>query len=351
MEKCFHYCDSVTENLATATKSEEKKLHNVQKELDRTPSEVVYTSGRIKLLHYPQIKKGEILHIPVLIVFALINRYYILDLQQDRSVVKRYLESGIDVYVIDWGDPGPIDKFQTIGDHIEIIDQAVDMILKRSHVDGITLQGYCMGGTFAAIYAALHPSKVKNLIVQAAPIDFSTQSGILNVWSRFIDADKIVDTFGNVPSQFLNSSFLLLNPVRLLVDKYVKYYENIEDKSYLDNFQRMEKWIFDSPDLPGEVYREFIKDLYQKNLLVKGELAIDGKRVNLKLIDMPLLNIVGQEDNLVTPDSSTPLNDLTSSKDKETISFPSGHIGISVSGKAHKELWPRVAEWINEHSK
>lgn len=335
--------------MATAAKSEEK--HSVQKELDRTPSEVVYTSGRIKLLHYAQIKKGKTLQVPVLIVFALINRYYILDLQQDRSVVKRYLENTIDVYMIDWGDPGPIDKFQTIGDHIEIINEAVDVIRKKSRVDGITLQGYCMGGTFAAIYAALYPSKVKNLIVQAAPIDFSTQAGILNIWSRFIDADKIVDTFGNVPSSFLNSSFLMLNPVRLLVDKYVKYYENIEDKNYLDNFQRMEKWIFDSPDLPGEVYREFIKDLYQKNLLVKGELTIDGKRVNLKQIGMPFLNIVGEEDNLVPPDSSTPLNNLISSKDKKTIYFPSGHIGISVSGKAHKELWPKVAEWINEHSK
>ncbi|HVB11843.1 MAG TPA: class III poly(R)-hydroxyalkanoic acid synthase subunit PhaC [Nitrososphaerales archaeon] len=336
--------------MATATESEEKKLHDVHKEMDRTPSEVVYTSGRIKLLHYEQIRKEKIVHTPVLIVFALINRYYILDLQQDRSVVRRYLESGIDVYMIDWGNPAPIDKFQTIGDHIEMIDEAVDVILKRSHVDGITLQGYCMGGTFAAIYAALHPSKVKNLIVQAASIDFSTQSGILNVWSRFIDADKIVDTFGNVPSQFLNSSFLLLNPVGLLVDKYVKYYDNIDDKQYVENFDRMEKWIFDSPDVPGEVYRQFIKDLYQKNLLVKGEFAIDGKKVNLKRIDMPLLNIVGEEDNIVPPDSSTPLNDLTSSKDKETISFPSGHIGISVSGKAQKELWPRVAEWIREHS-
>ncbi len=328
---------------------EGEKLYEVPTETDRIPFQVAHKVGRKRLLHYKQLsdKRNPV---PVLIIYAMINRYYILDLQRERSVIRRYLEGGIDVYVVDWGDPRPSDRYESIEDEIEVIDHFVDYIRNASGESQINLQGYCMGGTFATIYAALNPSKVKNLIVQAAPIDFSTRTSLINLWSEYIDADKVVDTFGNVPSSFLNSSFLMLDPVRLLADKYVKYYENMHSKDYVKNFERMEKWIFDSPDLPGEVYRQFVKELYQKNLLVKNQFMVNGERVDLKKIAMPFLNLMGSDDNLVPPESSEPLNDLISSKDKQIISFPSGHIGISVSGKAHKDLWPKIINWILVHS-
>lgn len=328
---------------------EGEKLYEVPTETDRIPFQVAHKVGRKRLLHYKQLsdKRNPV---PVLIIYAMINRYYILDLQRERSVIRRYLEGGIDVYIVDWGDPRPSDRYESIEDEIEVIDHFVDYIRNASGESQINLQGYCMGGTFAAIYAALNPSKVKNLIVQAAPIDFSTRTSLINLWSEYIDADKVVDTFGNVPSSFLNSSFLMLDPVRLLADKYVKYYENMHSKDYVKNFERMEKWIFDSPDLPGEVYRQFVKELYQKNLLVKNQFMVNGERVDLKKIAMPFLNLMGSDDNLVPPESSEPLNDLISSKDKQIISFPSGHIGISVSGKAHKDLWPKIINWILVHS-
>lgn len=328
---------------------EGEKLYEVPTETDRIPFQVAHKVGRKRLLHYKQLsdKRNPV---PVLIIYAMINRYYILDLQRERSVIRRYLEGGIDVYIVDWGDPRPSDRYESIEDEIEVIDHFVDYIRNASGESQINLQGYCMGGTFATIYAALNPSKVKNLIVQAAPIDFSTRTSLINLWSEYIDADKVVDTFGNVPSSFLNSSFLMLDPVRLLADKYVKYYENMHSKDYVKNFERMEKWIFDSPDLPGEVYRQFVKELYQKNLLVKNQFMVNGERVDLKKIAMPFLNLMGSDDNLVPPESSEPLNDLISSKDKQIISFPSGHIGISVSGKAHKDLWPKIINWILVHS-
>ncbi len=319
--------------------------------IENLPFDVVFTDGRFKLLHYKPTKpKSELLPIPLLVVYAQINRYYILDLQRDKSVIKHYLDRGIDVYMIDWGDPGPGDRYETIFDQVEYIDEMVGIICVRTNVSKINLQGYCMGGTYSAIYASLNPERVESLILQAAPIDFSAQSGILNIWSKYIDADKIVDAYGNVPSSLLNLGFLMIDPVRLIVDKYVKFYENVKDKSYLENFLRMERWIFDSPDLPGEVYRQFIKELYQQNLLTKNELVVEGRRVDLKKIDMPLLNIVGESDTLVPPESSLRVNDLVSTKDKQTLTFASGHIGISVSSRAHTELWPKVTEWIAERS-
>jgi polyhydroxyalkanoate synthase len=318
-------------------------------EIESLPFEVVFTSGRVKLLHYRPIQ-NELLSIPLLIVYAQINRYYILDLQSDKSVVKHYLEKGIDVYVIDWGDPGPEDRFETIYDQIEYMDEAIEFVRERSKSRKINLQGYCMGGTYSVIYSSLFPQKINSLILQAAPIDFSTRAGILNIWGKYIDADKIVDNYGNVPASLLNLGFLMIDPVRLLVDKYVKFYENLRDKDFVENFLRMERWIFDSPDLPGEVYRQFIKDLYQGNKLSKNELMVDGHKVDLKKIRVPLLNIVGTNDTLVPPESSIPVMNLVSSTDKEMLKFGSGHIGISVSSKAHRELWPKVSEWIEARS-
>jgi polyhydroxyalkanoate synthase len=318
-------------------------------EVESQKYDVVMKMGRVRLLRYTPLKK-KTLPIPLLIVYAMINRYYILDLEPQKSVIKHYLDEGIDVYIIDWGDPGPEDMYETIEDVIGYIEDAVNYISKNRDANKLNIQGYCMGGTFAAIYASIHPSLVNSLILQAAPIDFSTRAGILNTWASYMDVSKVVDTLGNVPSEFLNFGFLMIDPVRLMFDKYVKFYENIKDKEYVQNFLRMEKWIFDSPDLPGEVYREFITDLFQKNLLAKNEYVVEGKKVDLKNIDMPLLNIVGSEDTLVAPESSLPVSDLVSSKEKETVNFPSGHIGISVSGKAQRELWPKVAKWIANRS-
>ena len=314
-----------------------------------TPSEVVYTKDRVKLLHYTPITKKSV-PVPLLVVCALVNKYYIVDLQPDLSVIRRYLERGIDVYIIDWGYPAPSDRYETMGDEVDYIDCMVDVIRKRSGLQKINLHGYCMGGTLSVIHASLHPEKIQSLVVQAAPIDFSKDEGILNIWARYIDTDEIVDTFGNVPASFMNLGFLLVNPVRLMIDKYVSFYEKMNDKDYVGNFMRMEKWIFDSPDLPGESYRQFLKDLYQRNLLVKGELVVNGEGVSLKQLRAPLLSLVADQDTLVPPSSTVPLNGLVSSRVKRVMRYPGGHVGLSVSKKAHKEFWPAVADWIAKNS-
>jgi polyhydroxyalkanoate synthase subunit PhaC len=315
-----------------------------------TPSEIIYTKDRVKLLHYTPITKKSLVPVPLLVVCALVNRYYIVDLQPDHSVIRRYLERGIDVYIIDWGDPAPSDRYETIGDEVDYIDEMVDVIRKRSGLKKVNLHGYCMGGTLCVIYASVHPEKIKSLVVQAAPIDFSTSDGIFNLWAKYLDTDQIVDTFGNVPGSFMNLGFLLVNPVRLLIDKYVKFYERIDDKEHAENFLRMEKWVFDTPDMPGESYRQFLNDLFQKNLLVKGELVVNDVKVSLKQLRAPLLSLVADNDVLVPPSSSVPLNELVSSRVKKIMRYPTGHVGLCVSKKTHTEFWPLVADWIAKNS-
>lgn len=326
-----------------------------------TPSEIIYTEDKMKLIHYiPAVEKPY--PVPVLVVYALVNRYYILDLQPDKSVIKKLLDEGFDVYIIDWGYPSGADRYLTIDDYVNgYINNAVDKIRERSGLDKITLLGVCQGGTFSVMYAALHPEKIKNLVTLVAPVNFDTDKGLLHVWAKSLDVDKIVDYYGIVPGDFLNAGFLLTDPFRLMIDKYVGLFERIEcepgdkegelrNEDTVRNFLRMEKWIFDSPDQAGETFRQFFKDCYQKNLLIKNKMMLNGKKINLKNISMPLLNVMAEFDHLVPNDASKPLTDAVSSSDKETFVFPTGHIGIFVGSKSQKEVCPKIAEWLKPRS-
>lgn len=325
-----------------------------------TPSEIIFCEDKIKLVHYTPTAQRQI-KTPILVVYALVNRYYILDLQPDKSVIKKLLDDGFDIYVIDWGYPSGSDRYITLDDYINgYLNNAVDKIREISGLEKITLLGVCQGGTFSIIYSALYPEKVKNLVTLVAPVNFDTDKGILHKWAKSLDIDNIVDYYGIIPGDFLNAGFLLLDPFKLMVDKYVDLFDRIEcggdpvcelrNKEMFNNFLRMEKWIFDSPDQAGETFRQFMKDCYQKNLLIKNEMIIGNKEINLKNINMPLLNVMAEFDHLVPNDASKPLTDVVSSIDKQTYIFPTGHIGIFVGSKSQKDVWPKIAEWLKPRS-
>ncbi|MDI9569188.1 MAG: class III poly(R)-hydroxyalkanoic acid synthase subunit PhaC [Pseudomonadota bacterium] len=332
----------------TVTRASEVLLGPLESDLATTPYDVVYEEDRVKLKHYRT--PGEItLKTPLLVTYALINRETMLDLQPDRSVVQTFLNSGIDLYMIDWGYPTRKDRFLTIDDHVNgYMDNIVDFIREKTGAPKINLMGICMGGTFSVIYSALHPEKVKNLITTVTPTNFATDKGLLHIWMRAVDTDKMIDTFGNLPGDVMNIGFLLLNPARLMIDKYVGFFENMGSKSFVENFVRMEKWIFDSPDVPGETFRQFAADFYKKNLLIQNELVIGGRRVDLKNITMPLLNFYGMYDHLVPPEACSMLTKCVGSSDTEDITLDTGHIGIYVSSKCQREFAPKIVRWLRE---
>jgi len=250
-------------------------------DVNLTPKEIVYEEDKMKLYHYKPLAKKAI-PVPVLIVYALVNRQYMMDLQQNRSVIRNWLELGLDVYIIDWGYPDRMDKYLTMEDYIDgYLNTAVDAVRRRSGQDKINLLGVCQGGTFSTIYTALYPEKIKNLVLMVTPIDFSTEDGLLFGWSRHLDVDNLVNTFGVIPGDFMNMGFLMLKPFQLSLDKYIGLTENLDNVEVVQDFLRMEKWIYDSPGQAGEAFRKFIKDLFQENLLIQNKLELGGRKVNL----------------------------------------------------------------------
>jgi polyhydroxyalkanoate synthase subunit PhaC len=329
-----------------AQKASNVLLEPMDTEIARTPYDVVYEEDRVKLKYYRPVTEGKFRR-PLLITYALINRETMLDLQPGRSVVQTFLDAGLDVYMIDWGYPTRKDRYLTIDDHVNgYMDNIVDFIRARAKVNKIHMMGICMGGTFSVIYAALHPEKVKNLITTVTPTNFDTDQGLLHIWMRHLNVDRLIDSVGNMPGDIMNFGFLLLNPARLMIDKYVGFVENMDNKSFVENFVRMERWIFDSPDVPGDTFRQFIKDLYQRNALIKSELVVGGKKVDLKKITMPLLNYYAKFDHLVPPAACELLTSKVGSTDTQDMVLDTGHIGIYVSGKCQKEFAPKILKWL-----
>ena len=320
------------------------------KEVDiaSTPKDVVYKEDKLTLYRYTRTTKSSY-KTPVLIVYALVNTYQMLDLQPDRSYIKNLLDAGLDVYLIDWGKPTKMDKYLSMDDYINgYIDNCVDFVRTENKVDKINILSICQGGTFSVIYSALHPEKIKNLVTHVTPIDFEQNDGLLFRWSKDMDFKSLVDGFdGLIPGSFLNDGFDMLKPM-MKVHKSTGLLNAMEDKTKLLNFLRMEKWIAESPDQAGTCFLQFMENLYQQNKLIKGELVVGDKKVDLKNLTMPLMNIYAVHDHLVPPSSTIPLNDYVGSKDKSIYKFEGGHIGVFVGGKSQKELSPAVTAWLKE---
>ena len=316
-------------------------------DIGSTPAELVYQEDRVNLRYYrPEAPR---LKTPLLLVHGLFNRETLLDLQPDRSIIRNLLKEGLEIYLVQWGDPTRRDQFLTVDDHVNgYLDNLVDFIRRRHGTAQVNLMGVCMGGTLGVIYAALHPEKIKNLIMTVAPTHFDTPKGLLNIWLKEVNVDRLLDTFGNLPGTLVNTAFLLLNPPRLFLDKYLSFLENMDNKEFVENFIRMEKWIFDSPDVPGETVRQLLKDLYQENRLIQNRLEVGGRLVDLAQVTMPLLNIYGQYDHLIPPEACEILTQVVGSRDSRDIRLDTGHIGIYVSARFQKEIIPEIAQWLLE---
>lgn len=321
--------------------------HQLEPEYANTSRELVYREDKLSVWRMKGQGKPTA-KTPTLIVYALVNTVWMTDLQEDRSMVRNLLEQGEDVYLLDWGYPDAADRWLTLDDYINgYLDRCVDAVRKHAGLDAINLLGICQGGTFSLCYTATHGEKVKNLITMVTPVDFKTPDNMLSSWSQHMDVDTFVDTMGNIPAELLNWVYLTLKPVRLNQQKYVSLVDILDNPKELQNFLRMERWIFDSPDQAGEAFREFIKEFYQQNKLIKGDLVIGGKPVDLGMITQPVLNIFAEQDHLVPPDASRALQRYVGTSDYTQVAFKGGHIGIYVSGRAQREVPPAIHQWLS----
>lgn len=327
-----------------------------QARVGQTPKDVIWTLNKAKLYRYHSRVPAERRYpVPLLLVYALINKPYILDLRPGNSFVEYMVGQGFDVYLLDWGVPGPEDKHLKFDDYaLEYIPRAVRQVLKTSPAQEFSILGYCIGSTIVTLYAATRTqAPIRNIILLTAPLDFSSrEASVFSVWldERYLDVDKMVDTFGNIPAEVIDLGSKLLKPVENFLGAYTSLFDRVDDPEAVEAWQTMNKWVNDGVPFAGEAFRQWVKEFYRENKLVKGELEIRGQRVDLRNIQAAFLNVIAERDHIVPPPQSRSIVELVSSQDKETITIPGGHIGIMAGRGAINGLWPKISDWLMKRS-
>ncbi|HET6522299.1 MAG TPA: class III poly(R)-hydroxyalkanoic acid synthase subunit PhaC [Geminicoccaceae bacterium] len=321
-----------------------------------TPKDEVRRVDKAVLYRYrPMVEKPH--PVPLLLVYALVGRYTVMDLQEDRSLVRNLLRAGHDVYIVDWGHPNRSDRFAGLNDYVnDYLATFVDEIDRRHGVAGPNLLGICQGGVLSLCYTALNPERIRNLVTAVTPVDFHAdkveervEHGFMNVWARSLepgDIDRLVDTMGSVPGEFVGYLFSLMTPGRTLTKYNIDLLDAAGDDARLLNFLRMERWLADRPNQPGEAARQWLKELYQDNRLVRKEFVLDGRIVDLGAIRCPVLNIFTESDHIIPPAMSRALKDHVGSDDYGEVAIKGGHIGLFVSARSLDQVSRTIVDWL-----
>jgi polyhydroxyalkanoate synthase len=313
-----------------------------------TPYEVIYEGGKVSLRHYTPAERRHTT--PILLVYALIKRPFIMDLQRDKSVVRALLSQGFEVYLIDWLPPTQADVERGFASYVnDEIGNAIRAVQIAEETEQVDVLGYCFGALLSLLYTALHPANVKNLVTLTIPFDMSVRElPTSKLMDSITDAtvDLITKVYGNCPAWMVNANFMSMAPIHHMLDKYVGLYRNAERDGYAQMFDLFERWMLSDVPLAGRIFRELVLDLSKRNALVRGEFKVGDDTVNLRRITCPLLNVVAEKDDVVHPSSSLGLPEFVGSTDKRNLTFATGHLGAVVSAGAMTKLWPQIGGWL-----
>jgi len=309
-----------------------------------TPHTVVWSENKWCLRRFaPAVQRHAT---PIVMVPSLINRWYVLDLGPERSLIEWLVAQGFTVYCIDWGTPTAEDRYLTWDDIAgRYVGRAVRLAARASATGTAHVLGYCLGGTLATTYVAAFPEHVASLLALAAPIDFD-HAGIMATWTRTptFDVAALLDAFGNVPWPLMQASFQLLKPT-LAASKVTMLLDRAWDDEFLEGFLVTERWGTDNVSFPGACYVQYIEQLYRQNRLVRGGFTLCGRPAELAQIRVPLLALAFSDDHIVPRDSAAALVDRVASADKQLVVQSGGHVGAVVSRKAADRLWPVLANF------
>lgn len=313
-----------------------------------TPADVCWQEGNARLVRYRR-DGATPARTPLLLVCSLINRPYILDLLSERSVVRRLLERGHDVWLLDWGTPTAADASRPLADYaLEQLPRAAAVVTERARADRLHLLGYCMGGTMSLMAIAADRLPAASLVAMATPVAMHDE-GLLSLWCRApgFDPAELARAYGNVPPHILQPAFKMLDPVSLAT-KFVHLDGKVEDDDFIRFFLAMETWLEDSVAFPGRAFVDWV-ELYRSDALAQNQLVADGTRVDLRRVRCPLFHVIADGDYITPPASSLALEQLTSTSAQKTLRLSGGHIGLSTGRAAHERLWPAVSDWLHAH--
>ncbi len=323
----------------------------------QTPREEVWRLNKSTLYRYKPVRPAAERHpVPLLLVFAAINRPFLFDMRPGFSFIEFMLEQGFDVYLFDWGEVGPEDSEMKLDDYgAEYVPRAVRRVLRDSGASEVSMLGYCMGALIVLLYAALHTNgPMRNMILLTTPLDMSEREGSKFVaWldKRWFDVDKVAGNLdGVLPTFAIENSGKMLKAAANYVGAYVNLWDRIDNPESVANWQAMHRWVHDGVPLPAGAFRQWVRDYLWGNALVSGKHTVKGQKVELRNITVPTLNILAKYDHIVPMAQSITVGELLGSTDMTTEVLNAGHIGIMSGRHSKGELWPKLAAWLAERS-
>jgi polyhydroxyalkanoate synthase len=334
-----------------------QRLVTTDAKIAQTPKEVIWTLNKAKVYRYSPVLPEDKRHrLPLLLVFAIMNRPHVLDLRPGHSFVEYMLKHGYDLYLLDWGAPGAEDRNLCFDDYaLEYLPRAIRKVKSVSGSDEFSMLGWCLGALISTLYASLRPDDgLKNLVLLTAPLDFSdkTAGGFVR-WTtnKTFNADKIVETLGNVPGEMIDYGAKALKPVENFVGSYLNLWDNIDNPKIVESWHAMNTWVRDNIPMAGGAYRQLINEFYRENRLIEGTLVLRGERVELNKLTANVLNVIAENDHITPPCQSEGVMAKIASKDKEVFRVRGGHIGIMAGSGAEKTTWPHIEQWLGARTK
>jgi polyhydroxyalkanoate synthase len=319
-----------------------------------TPREVVWSHRKTTLYRYRSPRRSY--PIPLLLVFALINRPYIFDLKPGGSFVEYLLEEGFDVFLVDWGYPDEEDADMGLDEFVcDELHWAVRETLRASGADELTLVGWCIGATLCAMYCGLDRgtdvTPVRNLVLLTMPVDGRGSTYAKWVGDPGFDADWIAQQWRVLPGPAIDFANRLLKPVTNLWTTYRRLAQGVLDgTARRDAYQPMAKWVADNPPFPGRAWAQWIRWMYQDDALVRGRIRLRDRRVDLHRVDQNMLVVTAGADHIAPRPGTMPIFDLVASEDVTHLDRAGGHIGLIAGSAARNEIWPEMAAWLAERS-
>ena len=324
----------------------DESLFEVGRNVATTEGAVVFENELFQLLEYKPLTT-KVFERPFLLVPPCINKFYILDLQPENSLIRYAVEQGHRTFVVSWRNPDDSLAHKTWDDYVEDgVMAAIDVVQNITGAEQINALGFCVGGTILsnalAVLAARGDEPVASATFLTTLIDF-TDTGILDV---FIDEGMVkyremqLGKGGLMKGQDLASTFSFLRPNDLVWNYVVGNYLKGETPPPFDLLY----WNSDSTNLPGPFYAWYLRNFYLENNLVKpGKLTVCGEKMDLSNLTLPVYVYGSREDHIVPINAAYASTQVLPGK-KRFVMGASGHIAgvINPPAKGKRSHWIRA---------
>ena len=326
------------------------RQHPVHRDLENPPA--VWSEGNTRLLDYGATHRAARARgaRAVLVVPSLINRWEVLDLTQEKSLLRAMAAAGLRPYLVDWGTPNADERRFDTTAYVARLERALAFVTKRAR-RAPAVMGYCMGGTLTVALAARQPRRVAGLALLAAPWDFhADRTGHAFLLSAGPMLARVADQVGELPVDILQTLFWSLDPW-LAMKKFGRFLGMDQQSASAREFVLLEDWLNEGAPLAGPTARECLVGWYGDNQPGTGQWTVGGRRIVPSKIGVPSLVMIPSGDRIVPPLSAAALAEPGRGLRRVTrLDLPLGHIGMVVSGRARDLCWTPLIGWLRRHS-